>query len=75
MEVCIKYICFVRFWLKLNLLLNPFIFLLSNFQVRIQQLGPGMVSQVQSMCGECRGQGERINPKDKCKTCEGKKVS
>lgn len=33
-----------------------------------------MVSQVQSMCGECRGQGERINPKDRCKTCEGRKV-
>lgn len=44
-------------------------------QVRIQQLGPGMVSQVQSMCGECRGQCERINPKDRCKTCEGRKVS
>ena len=33
-----------------------------------------MVSQVQSMCSECRGQGERILPKDKCKTCDGKKV-
>lgn len=44
------------------------------FQVRIQQLGPGMVSQVQTMCGECRGQGERINAKDRCKTCEGRKV-
>ncbi|KAF2363874.1 Chaperone DnaJ [Trinorchestia longiramus] len=46
----------------------------SGMQVRVQQLGPGMVSQVQSMCGECRGQGERVNPKDRCKTCEGKKV-
>ncbi|XP_047496671.1 dnaJ homolog subfamily A member 1-like [Penaeus chinensis] len=46
----------------------------TGMQVRIQQLGPGMVSQVQSMCGECRGQGERINPKDRCKTCEGRKV-
>lgn len=46
----------------------------SGMQVRIQQLGPGMVSQVQSMCGECRGQGERVNPKDRCKTCDGKKV-
>ncbi|XP_071541162.1 dnaJ homolog subfamily A member 1 [Panulirus ornatus] len=46
----------------------------TGMQVRIQQLGPGMVSQVQSMCVECRGQGERINPKDRCKTCEGKKV-
>ena len=43
-------------------------------QVRIQQLGPGMVSQVQSMCGECRGQGERINSKDRCRTCEGRKA-
>jgi len=46
----------------------------TGMQVRIQQLGPGMVSQVQSMCGDCRGQGERINPKDRCKTCEGRKV-
>ncbi|MPC08770.1 DnaJ subfamily A member 1 [Portunus trituberculatus] len=45
----------------------------TGMQVRIQQLGPGMVSQVQSMCGECRGQGERINPKDRCKACEGRK--
>lgn len=46
----------------------------TGMQVRIQQLGPGMVSQVQSMCGECQGQGERIHPKDRCKNCEGKKV-
>lgn len=46
----------------------------TGMQVRIQQLGPGMVSQMQSMCGDCRGQGERINPKDRCKTCEGRKV-
>ncbi|KAG0711395.1 DnaJ subfamily A member 1 [Chionoecetes opilio] len=46
----------------------------TGLQVRIQQLGPGMVSQVQSMCGECRGQGERISPKDRCKTCEGRKA-
>jgi DnaJ-class molecular chaperone len=43
-------------------------------QVQIQQLGPGMIQQIQSMCSECRGQGERINPKDRCKTCQGKKV-
>uniref|UniRef100_A0A2P2HWC4 DnaJ homolog subfamily A member 1-like n=1 Tax=Hirondellea gigas TaxID=1518452 RepID=A0A2P2HWC4_9CRUS len=46
----------------------------SGMQVRIQQLGPGMVSQVQSMCSECRGQGERVSAKDRCKTCDGKKV-
>jgi len=43
-------------------------------QVRIQQIGPGMVQQIQSVCGECTGQGERINAKDRCKTCLGKKV-
>ena len=43
-------------------------------QVRIQQLGPGMMQQIQSMCHECQGQGERINPKLRCKTCQGKKV-
>ena len=38
------------------------------------QLGPGMVQQIQSVCGECRGKGERINPKLRCKTCSGQKV-
>lgn len=43
-------------------------------QVRVQQIGPGMVQQIQSVCGECQGQGERINAKDRCKSCVGKKV-
>lgn len=34
----------------------------------------GMLQQIQSVCPECRGQGERINPKDRCKQCQGKKV-
>ena len=46
----------------------------SGMQVRIQQIGPGMVQQIQSVCGECQGQGERINAKDRCKVCLGKKV-
>ncbi len=49
-------------------------FLPSFFQVRIQQLGPGMMQQIQSMCGECQGQGERIDPKLRCKRCSGRKV-
>lgn len=44
-------------------------------QVRIQQLGPGMMQQIQSMCGECQGTGERIDPKLRCKKCQGKKVT
>lgn len=43
-------------------------------QVRIQQIGPGMVQQIQSVCGDCQGQGERINPKHRCKHCQGRKV-
>lgn len=34
----------------------------------------GMLQQIQSVCSECRGQGERISPKDRCKQCQGKKV-
>lgn len=33
-----------------------------------------MIQQIQTVCGECRGAGERINPKDRCKQCQGKKV-
>ena len=44
-------------------------------QVRVQQLGPGMMQQIQSVCHECQGQGERIDPKHRCKTCNGRKVN
>merc|ERR1712209_196911 len=47
----------------------------TGVQVRIQQLGPGMMQQIQSMCGECQGSGERIDPKLRCKKCNGKKVT
>ena len=33
-----------------------------------------MMQQIQSMCGECQGQGERIDPKLRCKRCSGRKV-
>merc|ERR1719447_897971 len=46
----------------------------TGMQVRTHQLGPGMMQQIQSMCKECDGKGERINPKDRCKTCNGRKV-
>lgn len=47
----------------------------SGMQVRIQQLAPGMVQQIQTVCSDCQGQGERINPKDRCKNCQGRKVT
>ncbi|KAL7286962.1 hypothetical protein TKK_0018817 [Trichogramma kaykai] len=46
----------------------------SGVQVSIQQLGPGMLQQFRTTCGDCKGQGERIRPKDRCKQCNGKKT-
>lgn len=42
---------------------------------KMQQLGPGMYTQSSGPCDECRGKGEVINEKDKCQTCNGKKVN
>ena len=44
-------------------------------QVQVHQIGPGVIHQLQTVCPECKGEGERINPKDRCKGCNGKKVS
>ena len=43
-------------------------------QVRVQQLGPGFIQQMQSVCSDCGGQGEVINAKDRCKECHGHKI-
>lgn len=43
-------------------------------QIRVQQIGPGMIQQIQSMCSDCQGQGEKFNSKDRCKSCNGHKV-
>ena len=45
-----------------------------GMQIRIHQIGPGMVQQIQSVCMECQGHGERISPKDRCKSCNGRKI-
>lgn len=39
----------------------------------VRQMGP-MLQQIQQACGDCDGSGQIINPKDRCKTCNGKKV-
>jgi len=44
-------------------------------QLRIEQIGPSIVQQVQTVCNDCGGKGERIAAKDRCKTCDGKKIS
>ena len=33
-----------------------------------------MIQQIESICNECQGEGEIINSKDRCKTCNGKKI-
>lgn len=43
-------------------------------QIKVQQIGPGMIQQIQSMCSDCQGQGESFSSKDRCKTCNGHKV-
>ncbi|XP_063080496.1 dnaJ homolog subfamily A member 1-like [Cavia porcellus] len=46
----------------------------TGMQIRIHQIGPGMVQQIQSVCMECQGHGECISPKDRCKSCNGRKI-
>uniref|UniRef100_A0A8C0LR55 DnaJ homolog subfamily A member 1 n=1 Tax=Canis lupus dingo TaxID=286419 RepID=A0A8C0LR55_CANLU len=45
----------------------------TGIQIRIHQIGPGMVQQIQSVCMD-QGHGERISPKDRCKSCNGRKI-
>jgi len=44
--------------------------------IRIQtiQMGPGMVSQSQGVCGDCDGQGSVVPPSSRCKQCKGKRT-
>lgn len=46
----------------------------SGMEVRIHQLGPNMIQQIQTVCSQCQGQGEWIRPRDCCLTCNGRKV-
>lgn len=47
---------------------------MENITVMTLSSFSGMLQQIQSVCNECKGQGERINAKDRCKHCHGKKV-
>ena len=46
----------------------------SGVDVKLRQIGPGMVQQIQQSCRECNQTGEKIKEKDRCKKCKGKKV-
>lgn len=41
-------------------------------QIRMQQLFPGMVQQVQVRCNACGGEGTNVKPSDLCQGCNGK---
>jgi DnaJ family protein A protein 2 len=43
--------------------------------LKMRQLGPGMIQQVQAHCDDCGGKGVMIDPRLRCKQCQGKKVS
>jgi len=40
----------------------------------VRQLGPMMIQQMQQRCDQCQGEGEIINPKDRCSDCKGRKL-
>lgn len=46
-----------------------------GIQVTLNQIGPGMVQQVQNHCSRCRGLGEIIIERYRCTSCGGEKVS
>jgi len=46
----------------------------SGTRTQIRQIGPGMISQSQTVCPDCGGEGEVIKKEDRCKACNGKKT-
>lgn len=46
----------------------------SGVSIRIQQLGPGMITQSTQTCTICRGTGKEIDAKDRCFNCGGTKT-
>lgn len=46
----------------------------TGVEIKMRQIGPGMVQQIQQPCRECNQTGEKIREKDRCKKCNGRKV-
>jgi len=44
----------------------------SGIRVIVRQVGPGMISQQQTVCGDCGGKGTFIEPSNKCGACYGR---
>ena len=45
-----------------------------GIKVKVVQIGPGMIQQMQTKCSTCNGEGIIINNSDKCKVCNGNKI-
>lgn len=43
----------------------------SGVEIKLRQIGPGMVQQIQTHCSKCRGSGKFIDKKFQCKNCLG----
>lgn len=43
--------------------------------VQLVQMGPGMYSQVEKDCENCKGMGELFDEGVKCKDCDGRKIT
>jgi len=43
----------------------------SGTEVKLRQLGPGMVQQIQQRCSSCSGAGFSCPPSDRCSRCSG----
>lgn len=41
-------------------------------QVKMRQVGPGMIQQIVTSCDKCGGTGKWIKPNNKCNDCNGK---
>ncbi|CAG7787083.1 unnamed protein product [Allacma fusca] len=46
----------------------------SGVKMTYRQLGPGLVQQIHTVCPKCSGNGTVIPEKDRCKSCDGKKI-
>jgi len=44
-------------------------------RIVVQQLAPGFVQQMQTVCPQCRGKGTDVREEDKCQTCKGKQIT
>ncbi|KAL6055199.1 DnaJ subfamily A member 2 [Balamuthia mandrillaris] len=45
-----------------------------GIRVEVKQMGPGFISQTQTTCPLCKGEGKATSPEDRCPECKGERV-